>query len=325
MSQQNDRIKCVVCNAYLFEDDDTVYCPECGAPHHRDCYSSIGHCHLEAYHSTEQSYDKLQKKQSEAQQNQTQTENDRLNISQDEPDADEVKCGMCCHCYDKELRGCPKCGTVNFTLHGGAPYDLLGGVPGELDIGDGVTADEAKRFVISNTQRYIPKFAAMNLGTKASWNWFAFFFPAVWLLSRKMYKNGIIVSVLSIVFTLFTLPFQRVLQYIDLPADIVENASVFEYYRAVAESISENMPQIGIAVIISAFIGAVLSLVIKFFIAIKGDYMYKKHTIESIKTLRKESLDIDDDYRRLGGISVIAMLIGFFATQYLPSIIMMFI
>ena len=43
MSQNENKISCAVCNAYLFEEDDVVYCPVCGAPHHRECYNSIGH------------------------------------------------------------------------------------------------------------------------------------------------------------------------------------------------------------------------------------------------------------------------------------------
>ena len=48
--------KCAVCEAYLFEDDDVVCCPICGAPHHRDCYSAVGHCGLEKYHGTDLQY-----------------------------------------------------------------------------------------------------------------------------------------------------------------------------------------------------------------------------------------------------------------------------
>ena len=40
--------KCPVCGAYLFDEDDVVFCPECGAPHHRECYNAVGHCALAA-------------------------------------------------------------------------------------------------------------------------------------------------------------------------------------------------------------------------------------------------------------------------------------
>ena len=36
--------KCPVCTFAFREEDDVVVCPECGTPHHRDCYKDQGHC-----------------------------------------------------------------------------------------------------------------------------------------------------------------------------------------------------------------------------------------------------------------------------------------
>ena len=47
---------CVYCKAKLFDEDDVVYCPVCGAPHHRECYNDLGHCALEQLHGTENEY-----------------------------------------------------------------------------------------------------------------------------------------------------------------------------------------------------------------------------------------------------------------------------
>ena len=47
---------CPVCHAYLFDEDDVVICPVCGAPHHRDCYAHVGHCALEHLHGTDEQY-----------------------------------------------------------------------------------------------------------------------------------------------------------------------------------------------------------------------------------------------------------------------------
>ena len=52
MNNETERLKCSVCHAYLFDDDDTVYCPVCGAPHHRECYNGLGHCAFEEAHGT---------------------------------------------------------------------------------------------------------------------------------------------------------------------------------------------------------------------------------------------------------------------------------
>ena len=54
------------------------------------------------------------------------------------------------------------------------------------------------------------------------------------------------------------------------------------------------------------------------------NYIYKKHTISTIKEIKSNSDDIDYDFHKRGGISFIATLIGLFAVQYLPSIIAYF-
>ena len=65
MSQKEINKSCALCHAYLFDEDDVVYCPVCGAPHHRECYNSIGHCALESTHGTENQYDLLKEKELE--------------------------------------------------------------------------------------------------------------------------------------------------------------------------------------------------------------------------------------------------------------------
>ena len=57
MSLNEKGLSCAGCKAYLFEEDDIVYCPVCGAPHHRECYNRTGHCALEELHGTENEYD----------------------------------------------------------------------------------------------------------------------------------------------------------------------------------------------------------------------------------------------------------------------------
>ena len=101
-------------------------------------------------------------------------------------------------------------------------FDFLGGVPSDMDLGEGVTADEAKRFVISNTHRYIPKFANMRAGKRLSWNWLAFIFPCGWFLSRKMYAWGSLAGALSVAFSLFAIPFSRAISQFDLTGSYIE-------------------------------------------------------------------------------------------------------
>jgi predicted amidophosphoribosyltransferase len=41
---------CPVCNNVFKDDDDVVVCPDCGTPHHRDCYKALGECKNKSLH-----------------------------------------------------------------------------------------------------------------------------------------------------------------------------------------------------------------------------------------------------------------------------------
>ena len=278
-----------------------VYCPVCGAPHHRDCYNSIGRCALADAHGTENEYR-------------------RPGVSADEPVIKEeseqtVKCEICGADFNKENSNCPECGAPNFRSVGGAfaQFDFLGGIPEDTDLGKGVKAKEARRFVFTNTRRYIPKFAAMNLGKKAGWNWFSFLFPCGWFLSRKMYKAGIVSGALSICFSMFAIPFQIALSHYDM--------SSFGGYSELLSTVMADASKIGFSVLALAAAGALLQIALRLVCAIFGDRIYRDYAIETISRIKADSEDIDYDYRKKGGANMFLLLLGFFAVQYIPNII----
>ena len=319
MSLNVEGSSCVVCHAYLFEEDDIVYCPVCGAPHHRDCYNSVGHCGLEDFHGTERQYDKIKDelvRDKAAENNGDKGRYDNLN---DKNDSGTVVCRMCQKKYDSRLNTCPNCGAVNISKMGVkfVNFDFLEGVPADYDIGEGVTASEAKCFVVANTQRYIPKFAILNKSNKLSWNWAAFLFPCGWMLSRKMYKNGIITGMLSVISSLLALPLNSIISNL--------GTSGKEGYAELFDSFYQALPEISTAVIVASAVGAILNLALRFGLAIFGDYIYKKHAIEAIKNIRQKSDGIDYDMRKNGGISFFMFVLGSMAVEYIPMIIGNFI
>ncbi len=291
MSEEQQNISCALCHAYLFEEDDVVYCPECGAPHHRECYNSIGKCALEQLHGTENQYDKLKRRQQETQ--------EKAEPKQENSQSDN---------HNNPFNS-PFGNTVYF--------DFLGGVPKDYKLDDEVTADDAKNFVLSNTMRYIPKFAKLTKHNKVSWNFMAFFFPCAWFLSRKMYKNGIIAGLLTVISALFSLPLNNAL----INLGIMDTASYYE----MAQRLTQNLQNISPAVILAAFIGVWIGLAIRIICALFGDYWYKNHTISTIKELKKTSVDLQTDYRKKGGVNLFLFIIGYIAVQYIPLIISTFI
>jgi len=313
MSLKTEGVTCARCHAYLFPEDDIVYCPVCGAPHHRECYNELGHCALEELHGTDKQYDKAVAAEEEKR-----AANPGVDIDAENAKG-QITCGMCHEKYDFSLNSCPKCGAPNIAKAGGSfvSFDFLGGVPADYDIGDGITADEAKRFVAANTPRYIPKFAALNSKNRVSWNWAAFLFPCGWMLSRKMYKNGIIAGLLTVISSILYLPLNNAIYKFGF-SDTATTASI-------AGNVLSHISEIGTAVIAAAMIGFLMNIAIRVVSSIFGDYFYKKYTVESIKKIRRESEDMDEDYRRLGGVNIFLFLIGALAVQYLPAIIAVFI
>lgn len=320
MSVQKPKISCSVCHAYLFDEDDVVYCPECGAPHHRDCYNQIGHCALEQFHGTDEQYDKIREK--EIEESQKSAEDEYKNQNQKSKFHDTITCPKCENSYPAIISRCPRCGTVNpennpsfvntppFIM-----FDLLGGVPKDMDLGDGVTADEAKQFVVSNTHRYIPKFAAMKLGGKVSWNWLAFLLPSAWYMSRKMYLKGALITVLLVAFSLLSIPLLN-----SVSVDMSNTSSLYETQNLFANIIgSAETPQL-----ILAALSFLLELGLRIFTGILGDWHYRNHAINTINEIKANSDNIQNDFRKKGGISFIGLLIGFFAIQYLPTLISYF-
>ena len=311
MSLNTDGVSCVRCHAYLFPEDDIVYCPVCGAPHHRECYNQLGHCALEEFHGTDRQYDKVKAREEE------QAAAEMPNTGENAEGL--ITCQMCHEKYDFALNACPKCGAPNIAKAGGSfvNFDFLGGVPADYDIGDGITADEAKRFVAANTPRYIPKFAVLNVKNKLSWNWLAFLFPCGWMLSRKMYKNGIIAGLLTVISSLFYLPFMNAINNL--------GTTPGETQAQIMQSIYEHLPKMGAAVIAALLAGFVLNIAVRILSALFGDYLYKQYAISSIKTIRAESEDMDYDYRKKGGVNIFLFLLGTMAVQYLPALIGIFI
>ena len=299
MSLNNKQETCACCKAYLFPEDDVVYCPVCGAPHHRDCYNSLNHCALEELHGTDKQYIR-----------ETETQEDN---SEEIETNETVKCNFCGETFEKSNKKCPKCGAPNISSGGFAVFDILGGVPADSDLGDGVTAEEAGRFVAANTHRYLPKFSILNKNNKASWNWMAFFFPAEWMLCRKIYRGGIIAVALCIVATMMSYPLNLAIYNMGYTQSGFSPSVIFD--------IINGLSGVNIWILIFAAVGFLLDIGIRIVSAVFGDYFYKNYAVSTIKKIKEESEDIDADYRKKGGVNIFLFLLGFIILEYVPTII----
>ena len=321
MSLYHSGESCAYCKAKLFSDDDVVYCPECGAPHHRKCYNNLGHCALETLHGTENEYSKekeLEKQQKAEEERRKREAEQNQAGAQFGSDVPTTRCKMCGTEYEFRKASCPKCGAPNFVRANGVAFDFYGGIDPETEIADSVTAKEVKKFVLTNTHRYIPKFARFKSGKKVSWNWLAFFFPSCWMFSRKMYKGGIITTVLLLIASILIIPLSQEL----ISLGVYENATS---YVEVFKNIYNATALLSTEIMLFSGLNFLINFSVKIVCALFGDYWYKNYTVKSIKKIRNESHDSEFDYRKKGGVNIFAFLIAYMALTYLPQFIEPFI
>ena len=303
--------KCPICGAYIFDKDDLVFCPECGAPHHRDCYNALGHCAFADKHGTDECY----KKPESTKQN---TTNEQFEKESTAPNA---RCRFCGEELNANEQVCNKCGrpqVARVYTPFGSPImlDPLGGVsPNEMI--DDIPANEVKDFVVVNTQRYLPRFIAMNDKKKKSWNWAAFLFPYAWFFYRKNYFVGILFFALMLIASLFMLSYTSLMA--TFPDEVKTSTTLLAKY------ITENFSNLNLTSVYLASAGVILEIVIRIVAGITGDRIYRKNVLESIRKIKSEENELDESLevtlRRKGGVNMFLGLIGLFAIDWISMVI----
>jgi hypothetical protein len=261
-------LTCPVCHQKLFEEDDIAVCPICGCPHHRDCYNSEGHCHFEQAHGTPEQWQppKAEEPKSEPKREQ-----------KSEPS------------FNPEPERGPQQN----------PFVFVGIDPNE-DIG-GEKAGDIIRFTGVNPMHYLNAFRKMAHGKTLSWNWLAFFFPDLWLYSRKCYLYGIIVSLIDILFQLPMLLIGMPLYY-----DELVNFAI-------------NMTPAEQLVLTISFIGIIA---VRFLIGFAGDYLYKKTVYTKIKQIKSSGTTDSFALSRAGGVNFFAPVIAWFGSSLALNLIL---
>ncbi len=310
MSLTDKNQKCAVCTAYLFPEDDIVYCPVCGAPHHRDCYNSIGKCGFDELHGTDLQY----KKPEEAKEKQPESETPPT------PPITQT-CQGCGMDIERGARYCNNCG-MPVGMSGGMggapfvfnPFEQSAPIKEETPIADGVTVKDAAKIVKSNSFRYIPKFLKLSKENKRSWNWAAFLLPHGWFGFRKMYKESIITSILTIVSVILNFPLSIAVAQLPLADESIRN------YVQLAEYYTQFLGDIGTLPILLSFIGLALGLIIRIVCGIYGDYIYKQRVILSAE-LVKNAEDTEAAEEKFSGTSFFGFFLAVCAVEFIPTLL----
>ncbi len=301
--------KCPVCGVPFQKDDDIVVCPECGAPYHRDCYNQVGKCVFE---------EELHKEGKEW----TPPPPPEASKPPIAPNPSEVKdreCPVCGTLNGRSASFCTRCGASlrenhastyggqaggagappPYTPFGGMPftYDPMGGVSPTEPLAPDVTFGDASKLVRQNTNYYMPVFRFIKQTGRNKFSFSAFLFSGAWMLYRKQYKWGAVVT--GLMFALYAAflcvyvtVFSPTMLSLATQAGVdLEDFSTIssEQYMAVMELAMEQ--PFAYFKLMTPFLCLVAIFVVMLVVGIRGNKMYMKHCIEVIRSDRAEQAE----------------------------------
>lgn len=271
---------CPVCNTPFNEDDDIAVCPQCGTPHHRQCYLQNGTCGNENRHADGFRW-QSQTPEQETDQTHEETQNP----------------------FTQTINGQP----FVFPPHDTRPLNLF---PEELE--EGVSTTDVAFFVQQEEVKYVQKFFYIK-GGKKTWNWAAFFFNPYWFFYRKLYKLGAIFMAITFALSLLSfLPpvtdFIEDMAYLENKMATISQSDSEEYEKQ-AETLAleiesvykENALGIGIV-----FFQSAASFVLSVVAGRNANKWYYKYVTEQIRTINGKNYPPQEKqlaFLQLGSVS----------------------
>lgn len=300
-------LSCPVCQKAFLPNEDIVVCPQCGLPHHRACWKSIGECYATAKHGTEEQWSRDTAPQQSASTN-TQTNN---------------ICPKCQKNNAEYAEFCSRCGTPLATgdwysaptqtpppaWNYYAPQYTYGNTYSNESI-DGIEAEDLAAIVGNNQQYYMPRFRRMADGKSDGWNWAAFLFPQYWLFYRKQYLLGsiylFVALLFSVVYSIIAAPLQAAETNAAMMTAMQDMQNHVLFYPWMALSL--------------------INLTLSVLLGIKGNQFYYNHCRNRIHTIREKTPDLSAaELRTYGGTSVGAVIIGYVIAQFFTMLISFFL
>lgn len=308
-------IKCPVCGKAFTDEDDVVVCPTCGAPYHRECYQEKGQCIFDDLHEKGKEWAPPPPPKPPA--------------TAEVKDRECPVCGglsahssqFCAHCgaplagpqtaaYRGQAGSPPPAqgqyqtgGTPQGRYYGQMPFifDPMGGVSPADTLDMGVSFGDASKLVKQNTAYYMPTFRYMKQTGRNKFNFCAFLFSGAWMLYRKQYKYGIVVTVLM--FLLYLL-YLAASVFVATPAllDLMQQAGIDissgvgmgltnEQLLVISQLIAEE-PSLYLQLCLPMMC-LLLMLALMIFIGVRGNKMYMRHCIVTVRRVKAADLSAE--------------------------------
>lgn len=196
-------MSCAACGVAFDEDSDIVVCPVCGAPHHRDCWKTAGHCACEERHAQDYEWEPERiviGASSEGAGHKSENPPEQKQVA-----SPTVICPNCGRETPKKGGYCERCGYYigreqkdAFSWEGEFSDIEQMFQFEEAEPINGVPAGDIRRFVGGMWIYYIPRFIKMARNKSSiSFNFTAFLTSGLWFISRKMYVPGVLLMLLN--------------------------------------------------------------------------------------------------------------------------------
>ncbi len=342
-------LNCPVCGQPFQEHDDVVVCPDCGAPHHRDCYTKTGHCALQDKHGTDQDW-AHQHQQKEPDPAQRTKECPRCHTQNDESALFCKSCGQSLQYYSDNVGSAPSQedsppnqqqgpgqppppGGFPFSGNPYAnpsnPYDPLGGIPADEDLG-GATAGDLAKLVRANSRYYLPVFARIRAFNRTRFSFVAFLFGGGWFLYRKQYLLGMIFSLATIglnVAQILVANLVLVPLMMEANPSFGINMTVYSL-RETLSQVMERGPGFAFLCWLPAIFTSALFL-LRIVMGVLANRLYYKHCVKTVQAIR--SLPQQDagaaelQFTKKGGVNMALAAVLFalsMVVSFFPSILL---
>ena len=329
--------KCPACQKYFHADDDIVVCPECGTPQHRECYEKNGRCCNEYLHAQGYDYQK---------EHETGAENSHVKRCPScgkENDPGQFFCGQCG--APLSPTGAQNNNAQQPNYGQGMPYgtgqnqnagntynipfmDPLGGIPGDTDFGEGVTAGETAKYVKQNTPYFIRVFSNIRNFNKSKFNFAAAIFTGGYLLYRKMYKLGAIFA--SIQLLLLIVESYVTIAYSSLFSDFINIYANSGNMSDLVGGFYQYLGSLSAIQILVLYLPTLIDLIRIAMMIVMGictNRMYMKHCIKQIVMIKQSAADGENPEATLqtkGGVNTalaVSLLVAYLIILYLPNFI----
>ncbi len=305
-----DNVKCPVCDEVFTPESDVVVCPECGTPHHRDCYLKAGQCHNDEKHSDGYTWINPNVSSVPVSEPAKKTEPPKV-----------IAGGV----VTPEMAPNGAVPAIEVDRDGNTRA-VYRAISANEKIGE-FTVEEYGKVVQKNIHKYIPKFMMLErTQSKFSVNWAAFFFGPFWLFYRKMYKYGaialLLLSILPLIFMgdVLTYSEETTAAYNEFVEIMLADADMSDdELSAMTEEVMEKMPVEPTVLRVSSYIEFVISVALGFF----GNLLYKKHceeVLQDAKSLKDNPDEWNAKIARSGGRTILAVLMAYAAFTIVVAI-----